>query len=745
MLPFVRGMHIPSHTGHDPHERRRAKMEAKTQANANSLANDSNSGGSSQNLIVRVKRLRTQDPVESMCIIEENESRDEDLSQAPHKRRHLKASANKLSNAFDGADLLGNGLGLNNNNNNNNNRLLLTRIGTVAKDDDADKLDTDTFSLNKRGRESDDIKQISNKNNDEFNRDSCLWITNGKKSVKNNEDLDSSYVIVDLSQVSVIGNIKNEKKISSEKPIILSDTDKLALAMKESKDMLLASSSFKNSNNDVNSSSNKTKISILDPTNRKLDTAIKIGFETGDFTDMAAAFTIGSNINYQRPDPSGHTCLMVAVMHGNVRMVKRLISKGADTMIPDSNGKIAWDYLKDANLLQSITLTVSKDIALLLHNATLKRHGHGGEDSYRRMETREICMFNNCNNDINLTPQADVDESYVIDVFVISKTKQESNITNNNSKEEDSVDNEGFEIINNNPELEEMETIEGVDTKIYPTSSSSSSQLMKPHVVDAFTGPIVPIEGLKIHGDGNVEIVYAYDSDWSDLGDDEDYDSNDERYLGNDYPEDEDSDDANRINLSDEDDSDVDDSDDDIDNGRMPRFEKKSVGRVLRHGITDDPFEPLSRDKHRLQQLWGLNNDVDDEDLPIRNQRERIEGMKLKSGMDFASVPREFGINGLPKYGNELSDDDIDEELLRQAFDDAEDGDRRKNNKQFPAWSKQAQSTSNGETFQGQGQGYGEDRHMSYNHIMPSNTHKPPRNTVAFDSELDMEDDDDDF
>lgn len=34
-------------------------------------------------------------------------------------------------------------------------------------------------------------------------------------------------------------------------------------------------------------------------------------------------------------------------------------------------------------------------------------------------------------------------------------------------------------------------------------------------------------------------MVFEYDSDWSDLGDDEDPDSNDERYFGNDYPEEE--------------------------------------------------------------------------------------------------------------------------------------------------------------------------------------------------------------
>ena len=33
--------------------------------------------------------------------------------------------------------------------------------------------------------------------------------------------------------------------------------------------------------------------------------------------------------------------------------------------------------------------------------------------------------------------------------------------------------------------------------------------------------------------------MFEYDSDWSDLADDEDPDSNDERFAGNDYPEEE--------------------------------------------------------------------------------------------------------------------------------------------------------------------------------------------------------------
>jgi len=48
--------------------------------------------------------------------------------------------------------------------------------------------------------------------------------------------------------------------------------------------------------------------------------------------------------------------------------------------------------------------------------------------------------------------------------------------------------------------------------------------------------PTVTVEGLVVSDDGNIKLVNEYDSEWSDLGDDEDPDSNDERFHGNDYP-----------------------------------------------------------------------------------------------------------------------------------------------------------------------------------------------------------------
>ena len=59
------------------------------------------------------------------------------------------------------------------------------------------------------------------------------------------------------------------------------------------------------------------------------------------------------------------------------------------------------------------------------------------------------------------------------------------------------------------------------DTTATANSSSSSSGSV----------PLVQVPGLRFGEHGNAELIFAYDSDWSDLGDDEDPDSNDERYV----------------------------------------------------------------------------------------------------------------------------------------------------------------------------------------------------------------------
>lgn len=282
---------------------------------------------------------------------------------------------------------------------------------------------------------------------------------------------------------------------------------------------------------------------------------------------------------------------------------------------------------------------------------------------------------------------------------------------------------------------------------INSSSSSSSSREEKMILEEQVVAPydIIPevkVEGLKIlKDDCNIDIeclVACYDSDWSDLGDDEDPDSNDERYYGNDYPEEEenvvdDDDDedidniqnfqrnidakyANSYMNGDGDNEDGDEnsdydinnnSDDENNNNRTYQYtmlhkDKKSctnslsnnkqeaslterrygVGKVMRpHVRFNDNDESninhsiyQSHNTESLQKLWGEEHSQsggsggDNEDSnrihSLQYEKtQRIEQMNQRTGMVFGGNPKEFDSSGLPKYAEELSDDDMEIQL----------------------------------------------------------------------------------
>lgn len=109
----------------------------------------------------------------------------------------------------------------------------------------------------------------------------------------------------------------------------------------------------------------------------------------------------------------------------------------------------------------------------------------------------------------------DDDSDYVVDIYM----KSMDTVTDGN--------NENYQKIT---ELNELNKL---------NEQNKEKQQNQQHQLNNHTmfAPIVQVEGLHISENGNVELVFQYDSDWSDLADDEDPDSNDERFFGNDYPE----------------------------------------------------------------------------------------------------------------------------------------------------------------------------------------------------------------
>ena len=71
----------------------------------------------------------------------------------------------------------------------------------------------------------------------------------------------------------------------------------------------------------------------------------------------------------------------------------------------------------------------------------------------------------------------------------------------------------------------------------------------------------------------------------------------------------------------------------------------------------------------------------------------------------FGSDPREFNDRGLPKYGQDISDDEIDEKLLREAYEETEEYYQQEKKNRFL-------------------------------------TARPPKDSIAFDPEMDLSDTD---
>lgn len=379
-----------------------------------------------------------------------------------------------------------------------------------------------------------------------------------------------------------------------------------------------------------------SKTKILDPATRALARGILVAIKNGDFSDISEALLQGANPSYRLDDEKGgYTALMAACMKSNVRMVKRLISENVDVLASNKDGHIAIDLVRESKFNPND----SRDIKIALQAAMIKAH----------KQNNKISQGGGTGVGGDALPASD----FVVDIYCIKR--------------------------------EEM-TLAGDE-------ASDQPELLSSGISEGIGENIVHIEGLRILEDGQVELV-SYDSDWSDLADDEDPDSNDERYFANDYPDE--SDDDNGGGLFDDGDDRADhgsDSDEDYDTmkkefrnrkahlaksrrevnqeiedelaavltegGRSggPIFDRhNSVGRVIRPhtiGVADS----LDQNSESLRAIWDTEIEDDEDNMPMKD---RLLQMRIRTGMAFASNPREFNEAGLPKYGFDLSDDDQD-------------------------------------------------------------------------------------
>lgn len=684
-------------------------------------------------LIVRVKRRRGDEPLDILRVMEEHDAELDSLTalvQEGDDIRRTKRAATKRSKSLakqfaqlTHSDSAGDNVDeaacadVNDSEPQKVQSIILHRVGTVTSNDDII-----TLSM-KRSRQDDDATE----------------------STSTSTSSPSSALVKSPPSSKVNGMARQRVLVQRGRKALRSDQDGSFIVVDAQMDSMPANEHTIQSPSTMASGTKSPSPSrgqaILNPATRKLQKGIELAMLQGDFTGIAEALPMGPNINHQvhsipassitntntntnaatasvtssittsnapffsmagwSDGQEGNvTALMAASYHANVRVAKRLIDLGADVFIKDSRGRSALEYARDTarvNRGGKRAKAAAMEIILMLQKAALRiaqQRPYIQQETEINKETKEKA------ENVATMDEGDNDD-YVFDIFVM----QTNQIKSSHQKNEDAAGT----------------TTQG------PASTSHEEE----------GGAVLAVGGIRINGD-TVELLEGYDSDYSDLADDEDPDSNDERYFGNDYPEEEDSEEDN-------DDEEgglgggrwVDD-DDDSDEERAPRFEKPTIGRVLRTHIPSDPFgvfHTSKMDQQALQQLWGEGGDEDDEvagkmgdrlygggrsdymgsgqgideqemEDELFAHRQRVKNMRQRTGMDFAANVREFDDRGLPKFGADLSDTEYDCE-----GDDDVQGSRA--GRFGVSWGSE---TRGGRP-------------------------KPPKDTVAFDPELDMDDD----
>ena len=550
-------------------------------------------------LILRIKRRRDEDCQDVIHLNVNNTNNDDKSSLSSGKKITLKRK--RTLGYLDKHDL-------------DTQTLQLHRDNTTS----TALVDENNKPREKRTRKDvieDDSRSISESSN---NRPAkrIYYLPKSRRTLKEANNISNDGVEAHLTTTPP--NTNNDMIVVDMQQVVLNKNDH-SIGKNNTKN-----SNNNNSNSICNSDSNSNikKVKILKPPDRLLEKGLKTAYTKNDFNDIAAAIVQGCDVNHQyipniqmqmqkKTETNnsesvtlvGCSALMVASLHGNIRMVRRLLLCGADSTLTNASGMQAIDLIGKGSKFP-LAASVKLEISSLLVTDTQKRS-----------------LFEK--NEINIEEQIGEGQDYVVDIF----------------------------------------TIENTDI----SESEESSEI-----------PQISVEGLVVDETGNLDLVLAYDSDWSDLGDDEDPDSNDERYEGNDYPEEEDNDDNNDNdylvdineykNPMENDNGEGDDlehynsdydlnNDDDYEDSLPKMYSDRHIGRVLRphmRDITEDISDNLRsmafHNSSDIRQLWGENEE---------EKNTRIMDMRDKTGMRFASNPREFDSrSGLAKYGGDLSDDE---------------------------------------------------------------------------------------
>ncbi len=622
----------------------------------------------SQSLIVRVKRRRSDAPTDSLCIVEDT---------ARAKRADLGRSISKLAlggpeggaTSSDGAE------------DEDTKRLLLQRVDTLGRDTgdkhaiEATRKRTRASSVGSDGGalpgDSHGMKNMS------------IYVTHSRRVVKSKKE--GSFVVLDLAQVacssvaSVISNqAKPAKKVSSgegkfKRAQILSPPDRhLEAALNQ----LLAYGNGPNGS------------------------MVSRGNALADFSPVLTAIMQGGNVNLQTAEApisssSGSMCgkltaLMLACHFCNARVVNRLLARGADVFTLDEHGDTAMDYL--IRTMQQGSNSIKRqggDLILTLQKAAVASQKH--RDALKSIAIGGVDRGGGAALGQGRDPFASTQEG-------------------EREGEGKAEDREFVYDIFSTDQPMETETGAAIASIDIDKEKEGQEQSSVPAGV-----PLVSVQGLRIDSSsGLVEFLeFDYDSDWSDLGDDEDPDSNDERFHGNDYPEEETDEDSDgnggkRMYLSDEEEDEVSSEEGDERRetekdlasfrGRPAKLGHTRAGRFATGHVTRPVFVGREggyignegpRTPSSIRRQWGASqedypvedveeDEEDDDDvvtmqaggpMSLMEHRDRLRAAHNNGmGSGFGSNPREFDSRGLPRMHN-------GEGLGAAGYDDEDDYD----------------------------------------------------------------------
>lgn len=500
-------------------------------------------------LVARVKRSRYDDPAEELCIFEDLEYMEKKKLKKKTKYDSLSSSmalmntsltvdkienlSNEIQEKINYQENLKNEYNKqlsNQENINLRNKIILKRISTISIKDNKEidsqtaQVVSESYSQKRKRSEEDEFQSLENEES-EKKKTNKIIITKSKKSlsIENKE----TCILVDMMQLNTSSTSSKPSKSASSSssfsilsnpsaiknyPFNYLSFNKISLLTKLPSQL----TQFVSENPFLKE---KIKFTIQSPPDRSMITILvnSINNKANNMSDIWSQILLGYNVL-----TSFHFKLSVSE---------------TKTSYYFFNFNLFFYFLLCSNLqnFNKFLNLYSSKFNLFSDNLIIIRESNNQLDQLNlgNYSISSLIDFVGC---LNRLSQREVNEMKVsLNVKISEETKKLEKVDLDEDKKDDEEDEYVMDIF----------TIETLPIESDKDNSPINFAPLKNNTEEIKLGQsVVHIDGLKILEDGQVEIlddlIDNEDGNLSDLYDDEEVDSNDERYYANDYPEEED-------------------------------------------------------------------------------------------------------------------------------------------------------------------------------------------------------------